>query len=161
VGVESTIVDCTGARPRVLRPGAIGAADLDRTWEGHERLPQPTAAQEVRVPGSLAAHYAPRARLISVPADAIARLIGELAAEGGAGRRCGLLAEQSVPDVTGWVRLASPSDAAEYAAALYSSLRRADTMGLDLIVAVPPGADEPLARAVRDRLARAVVGSGR
>ncbi len=62
--------------------------------------------------------------------------------------------EVTTPD--GWTRLAAPVTAEEYARQLYAALRRADELGLEVVVAVLPDADGgPLALAVRDRLARA------
>lgn len=71
----------------------------------------------------------------------------------------GLIAGADVPTPDGWVRLAEPATAEEYARVLYAALRRADALGLATVVAVLPDPDAgPLARAVRDRLARAAHG---
>ncbi|NBU31031.1 MAG: threonylcarbamoyl-AMP synthase [Actinobacteria bacterium] len=64
VGVESTIIDCTGEAPRILRPGAISAetvAAVAGVAVDSNQLNAP------RVSGSLASHYAPRARVVLVP----------------------------------------------------------------------------------------------
>jgi L-threonylcarbamoyladenylate synthase len=52
------------------------------------------------------------------------------------------------------VRLSEPVDAYEYARVLYSSLREADALGLDTVLAVPPPSDG-IGAAVLDRLTRA------
>jgi len=76
VGVESTIVDCTGPVPQVLRPGGVGADELERVLRGPvERV----ATGPARAPGMLAAHYAPDARVVVV--DALADALAEF--EGG------------------------------------------------------------------------------
>ena len=73
----------------------------------------------------------------------------------------GLVAPSEVATPDGWSRLAAPVTAEEYARLLYAALRRADELGLDVVVAVLPDADAgPLALAVRDRLARAAHGDG-
>ncbi len=61
VGVESTIVDCSGATPTLLRPGGIARADIERVL-GHA-LPDAAVddAERPHAPGRLASHYAPRA----------------------------------------------------------------------------------------------------
>lgn len=62
VGVESTIIDCTGGAPKILRPGAITEemilnATFLNTIDCSESL-------EIRVSGSLESHYAPHARVV-------------------------------------------------------------------------------------------------
>ena len=145
VGVESTIVDCTGARPRVLRPGAITAADVEHATglavEGAER-------STVRASGGLRSHYAPRARVILRSDD-------DLGADPG----WGLIAPSGVPTPAGVTRLLSALDSRDYAHGLYAALRRADQLGLEVVIAVPPPPDSTgLAEAVLDRLRRAAAG---
>jgi L-threonylcarbamoyladenylate synthase len=143
VGVESTILDCTGAAPVLLRPGAVDAATVHRIGG----VPLAARDSAVRAPGTLASHYAPRARVVLVdgPQQALAD----------ARALDGLLATAEVPTPAGVVRLSAPADAAEYARVLYAALREADALGLHRVIAVPPGRDDGLAAAVRDRLARA------
>ena len=81
VGVESTIVDLTGERPRLLRPGGItpeelkallGVLDIDRAVLG-----QIANDAVVRAPGMKYKHYAPAAEVIIVSgsSEAAARYI--------------------------------------------------------------------------------------
>ena len=62
VGLESTIIDCTGDRPRILRPGAITAEMIEESTGLHldESIDQPST----RVSGSLDSHYAPMAKVV-------------------------------------------------------------------------------------------------
>ena len=63
VGVESTIVDCSGAEPAILRVGGISRERIEEI----AGRPVPVRDQgEVRAPGTLASHYAPRARVVAV-----------------------------------------------------------------------------------------------
>lgn len=149
VGVESTIVDATGAAPRLLRPGAttadevadIGGVALD------------ASASPVRAPGTLAAHYAPSARVVLVDPGAVADFgsEAELPADG-------LLAPAEVPTPLGVVRLSAPATVEQYAASLYAALREADALRLSRVLAVAPSGGG-LAAAVRDRLERAARGT--
>jgi L-threonylcarbamoyladenylate synthase len=59
VGVESAIVDCTGPAPVILRPGAVTATDVTRVGG----VAVTSRSSGVRAPGTLASHYAPRARV--------------------------------------------------------------------------------------------------
>lgn len=127
VGVESTIVDLTGPAA-LLRPGGLPV-------EAIEAVIGPIArGGSTPAPGTLAAHYAPRARVVPThdPDGEAARLRAE-------GRRVEVLR-------------ALPGDA--YAWALYDALRAADARGAEVIVAewAAPGG---LGDAVNDRLRRA------
>jgi L-threonylcarbamoyladenylate synthase len=138
VGVESTILDCTGDRPTVLRWGAVEPADV-RELTG---LDVGRSGSAVRVPGGLASHYAPAASVH----------LGGSPTHG-----AGFLAPAEVATPAGAVRLASPADTRAYAACLYRALRDADAAGLPDVWVVPPEDGSALATAVRDRLARAAV----
>ncbi len=142
VGVESTIVDCTGPSPVLLRPGQVSGAAIERAT-GLRLGPSST----VRAPGTLASHYSPRARVILVrsPSD-VPIDVDDVTT--------GLLALGEVPTPPGVVRLSEPSDAGEYARVLYAALREADALGLRTVLAIPPDA-AGIGAAVIDRLTRA------
>lgn len=135
VGVESTIVDCTGPTPMILRLGAITPLMIEEST-GLVALESNPAA--IRVSGSLDSHYSPKAKVIldviAVPGD-------------------GLIAPDQIPTPTGVIRLAAPSSIEEYARVLYQALRAADKKGLSVVVVLQPGGDG-LAAAIRDRLQR-------
>jgi L-threonylcarbamoyladenylate synthase len=163
VGVESTIVDLTGASPLVLRPGGVSAERLAEVL-GHE-VPHVAAgssgATAPRAPGMSAAHYAPSARVeVLSEGDAVGRLEGLLGSSGVAARRVGLLAPRTLTGVPDAVVVLEPAgQAEEYARLLYARLRQADRLGLDVLVCVPPPA-RGIGVAVVDRLHRAAEGSG-
>jgi L-threonylcarbamoyladenylate synthase len=155
VGLESTILDCTGPQPVVLRPGAVGPAEVERAGG----VAVGSRHSEVRAPGTLAAHYAPTARvLLATDEDDARALLGPPQPAGDA-PTAGLLAPQRVPTPAGVVRLGAPDDDRAYARALYRALREADALGLRTVVALPPAGGGPLATAVTDRLRRAATGS--
>lgn len=139
VGVESTIVDCTGAVPRLLRSGAVSAAMLEDVT-GLDVL---AADGTVRASGTLASHYAPDARVIIADAKDIPHLPG-----------AGFIALGSVPTPEHMIRLLHARDVGEYARGLYAALRTADAQHLANVVVVPPSV-EGLGSAIRDRLSRA------
>ncbi len=150
VGVESTIVDCTGPAPRLLRPGAVGVEEI----EAVTGLDVQAADTSVRAPGTLAAHYAPSAQVVLADADAVMHAVSSASAP------VALLAPADVATPEGVVRLASPADSSAYARALYAALREADARAVRTVVAVAP-AEGAIADAVLDRLRRAAVGSAR
>ena len=138
VGVESTIIDCTGAAPSVLRPGAISVAMIEECTS----LKTTQSNQEIRVSGALENHYAPIAKV----------LLRENAVAGQ-----GLIALAAIETPEGVVRLASPGDDEEFARILYSALREADAQGLSEVVVVQP-IGIGIAVAIRDRVTRAANG---
>jgi len=138
VGVESTIIDCTGAAPAVLRPGAISVAMIEECTG----LKTNQSDKEFRVSGSLENHYAPIAKV----------LLREIPIAGQ-----GFIALETIETPKGVIRLASPSDDEEFARILYSALRDADARGLSEVVVVQP-IGIGIAVAIRDRLARAANG---
>ena len=138
VGVESTIIDCTGAAPSVLRPGAISIAMIEECTG----LKTTQSDKEIRVSGSLENHYAPIAQV----------LLRENAIAGQ-----GFIAHANISTPEGVIRLASPVDDEEFARILYSALRDADAQGLlEVVVVQPTGIG--IAVAICDRLARAANG---
>jgi L-threonylcarbamoyladenylate synthase len=153
VGIESTIVDLSGARPSLLRPGSITAEEIEQALGASLALP---SANAPRAPGTLAAHYAPRTPLLLMEADLALELAASLVRQG---KRIAVLALSAQQPVTpGIVWIAAPRDASSYAHALYASLRRLDEAGCDsILVERPPHGPEWAA--VNDRLARAAAGA--
>jgi L-threonylcarbamoyladenylate synthase len=135
VGVESTIVDCTGPAPMILRLGAITPLMIE---ESTGLVALEANPSEIRVSGSLQSHYSPKAKVI----------LDVVAVEGD-----GLIAPDQIPTPNGVIRLAAPSTIEEYARILYQALRAADQRGLEAVVVLQPGGDG-LAAAIRDRLQR-------
>lgn len=148
VGVESTIVDCTGTEPAILRPGAITTEDIEHCTGLSVRV-----GSTVRASGTLPHHYAPEATVLLVNEDELDAIVAknEPAATG-------LLALSRIETPAGVTRLASPQDAGAYAQHLYAALRSADDLGLRTVIAIPPS-QEGIGSAVTERLARAAATS--
>ena len=138
VGVESTIIDCTGSNPHILRPGAITQAMIEEVTG----LQVTDAQNEIRVSGSLENHYAPQAKVLldttPQPGD-------------------GYIATKEKPTPAGVIRLAAPQTVEEFARILYASLRDADSQKISRICIDQPQGDG-LAIAICDRLQRAARG---
>ena len=136
VGVESTIIDCTGGIPIILRPGQI-SQEMISALTG---LAAATRSDfKIRVSGSLDQHYSPKAKI----------LLGGNVSIGD-----GFIALNSLDTPDGAVRLASPLTLEDFARTLYSTLREGDKRGIKQIVVIPPEGGG-LAIAIRDRLTRA------
>ena len=139
VGLESTIIDCTGDVPKILRPGAITQVMIEKATG---LMVSEDTNSSIRVSGSLEKHYAPNAQI----------LLDVQASEGQ-----GFIAPAEVATPSGAIRLASPANTDEYARTLYSALRDGDAQALTTIAIIQPSGDG-LAIAIRDRLMRASKG---
>jgi L-threonylcarbamoyladenylate synthase len=136
VGVESTIIDCTGDVPKILRPGAITQEMIERST-GLAVLDADGVA--IRVSGSLESHYSPLAKVVLDQSPTAGQ---------------GFIAMADVAAAAGVIRLASPTTHDEFARILYSALRAADEQGLNTVVVAQPEGNG-IAIAIRDRLMRA------
>ena len=143
VGVESTIIDCTGDVPRILRPGAI-TEEMIKESTGLSAIMTKSSeeSENIRVSGSLEKHYAPAAKV----------LLDQTPVAGQ-----GFIASSRRVTPTGVTRLAAPKNTDEFARDLYTALRKADELGLQEVVVEQPQGDG-IAIAIRDRLLRAAKG---
>ena len=118
VGLESTVVDCTGDRAVILRAGSIAAEEIARVVEvGSSAEP----SQVLRSPGTRHRHYQPEARVILIEhPDAVEQAAGT----GYIG-----LARSTVP----FDHQLICSDVADYARRFYEFLRECDRRGIHTI----------------------------
>ncbi len=143
IGLESTIVDVTGDKPILLRPGAITAEEISQALG----MPIATAdgdPDKPNAPGQLLKHYAPRTPLRlnadSVNADEILIAFGPVPFFGKTARAA--------------FNLSETGDLNEAAAHLFAHLHAADTLGAPAI-AVMPIPSHGLGIAINERLHRA------
>jgi L-threonylcarbamoyladenylate synthase len=148
--VESTVLDVSGARPILLRPGGVTAEALEAVIGPLERGVPPAATQALRSPGQLASHYAPslpvRMNAATIAGDEALLAFGEPCQAAGA-----------------IFQLSETADVIEAAARLFDGLRWLDAegqrRGLRGIAAMPVP-DTGLGRAINDRLRRAAAPRG-
>jgi len=159
LGIESTIVDCTGATPRILRPGSISSAALGAALGAPVAIAG-DAEIAPRASGRVAGHYAPRTPLdLVAPAELLDHC------ERLAPLRMGVLAPtpllqrlHDAPAGRTVIALDAPGDAHRYAQALYACLRQLDDSAVArLVIALPPTG--PDWDGINDRLRRAALGS--
>ena len=152
VGIESSIVDCTRAAPVLLRPGQITRDEIERVAGQPLRSKEELQAPDPQAPGTLEAHYAPRAKLRLMGARELRtalELLGPEARHIAVWSRAPLRSESSQI-----VLRRMPDDAATVAQQLFATLRGFDDAGVKLIwVETPP--DAGAWDGVRDRLQRA------
>jgi L-threonylcarbamoyladenylate synthase len=144
VGVESTIIDCTVNPPRVLRPGRIRVADIERVLGSPLNA---NIANAPRVSGALASHYAPRTRTRLMPASAFL-------AQNVPTPQIGTITFTVTPKFTGAHKIKQNVPTAQIEHDLYADLRELDAMNLReiWIETLPLGEAWD---AIRDRVTRA------
>jgi len=137
VGVESTIIDCSGVTPNILRPGIISKEQVEEV--SGLKSGDNVSGSKVKTSGLLISHYSP---------------VAEVVLDGKTSPEDGFFAMAEIQTPMGAIRLGSPATIEEYAKNLYSVLRLADQKGLKRISVVQPSGDG-LAIAIRDRLSKA------
>jgi len=153
VGIESTIIDVSTGVARLLRPGGIARDALETVL--HASL-LAGGGDSPRASGTLAAHYAPSARMVLLSPEALERCVREHQND----HRVAVLARRTAPSPVRVVRWrVAPGDARTYAHDLYATLRELDAQGCELLIVEAPPAT-PEWEAVHDRLRRAAAGSG-
>lgn len=146
LGIESTIVDCSGRRPVLLRPGVLTRATLEAALG--EPLDEP-GSQATPAPGTLESHYAPKATLRLMDTQQLGQALAVLPSS-----MTGLAVySRSAPRRYRWVR-SMPDDPRAVAQELYAVLREFDARGVKLIWVERPPAT-PDWEGVNDRLKRA------
>ena len=137
VGIESTILDCTGATPIVLRPGAITLNMVQTAI--NMKVVGKSEKIRVKFPGMMDLHYSPRAKIV----------ISDKAQPGD-----GFLATSDIPTPNGAIRLGSPENIEQFAKILYESFRLADAKQIKSISITLPYGNE-LSYAIKDRVFKA------
>ena len=146
-GVESTIIDCTGAQAVILRSGGVTRNEIMRVLAAANLgpeigdLPAPGPGSTPASPGQLASHYAPNAALrLNAESRAADELLVGFGAIAGSG-------EQPVS-------LSVSGDLNEAAARLFDLLHQLDAKNITKI-AIAPIPETGLGEAINDRLRRA------
>jgi L-threonylcarbamoyladenylate synthase len=171
VGVESTVLDLTGERPTILRPGAV-SREMLREVLGHVGVRDTNEAPPngpLPSPGLLERHSSPRAPLTLYEGpDALRSLFRDATAAVAAGQRVGLMLASG--DLDGALFSIAPEarqnvmvrelgpDLSEVARTLYAALRDLDNARVDVILARAFSTADGLGLAIADRMRRAAAG---
>lgn len=157
VGLESTVIDVSGGRPVLLRPGMISREEI-------EALVGPVGRSQVAAtddaprpaPGMIARHYAPRARVRVVESKKLFDTVAAWQSSQGLSTRFGVVTlTPSAEDFSAAaLMVALGASPASYAAGLYDALHEADARGCEWLFVEQPPTDSAW-DAVHDRLRRA------
>ncbi len=170
IGLESTVLDVSGAVPKVLRPGGLSVEELEEVlgkvevsrYEGRGAPPSP---------GMKYRHYAPKAEVYLATGDSAAQARSIALATVGSilsgGRPVILASSENMPgyglitkamgDRVAVIELGSRNDLSPVASRLFSALRHADSIVASVLL-VESFPEEGIGLAVQDRLGRASAG---
>ncbi len=163
IGVESTVIDMTGKKPAVLRPGYISAASIEEVIGEVEIGYNDHVTEDESVPrspGMKYTHYSPNATvlLLEGPHDLVQDKIREMYADFTCrGARVGLLVTDAgllflTHDI---FYLGSKDEPEEVARNLFLGLRALDERGVNIILADGSFTHEGVGAAVMNRLRKA------
>ena len=161
VGIESAIVDCTRGQPVLLRPGVLTLEQLslacgEQVLQPGDQLSPTNSAPKAS--GTLAAHYAPVAKLFLMDKQDIEQKLAQrkdvfpLAIWSRSDLQVPMQAHSDKKVALHWQQM--PSDPAQCAHALFAQLRAFDTFGVGQIWVETPPLDSAW-EGVHDRLRRA------
>jgi L-threonylcarbamoyladenylate synthase len=153
-GIESSVLDLTTDPPRLLRPGLLCPAHIERVLGAPIKVGSPAPSGPARSPGLLRSHYAPAAPAMLLDPEQVPHALAGLPPD----RFAVVLAPGLVKAPEPHRQIAMPADPEAYAARLYAALREADASGPAALIVVrpwPKPAPEGLWLAIADRLARA------
>lgn len=142
VGLESTVVDCTGAVPLVLRSGAVTLEQLQKVAPG-TRAASRDHGQIPRSPGLKHKHYSPRAKVVLINNVSEAEANSQSAFIG-----------KGFPEIEGFGLAQNCHSVTEYAHAVFEFFRECDRRSIEIIYCQKVAA-EGLGTALMDRLERA------
>jgi L-threonylcarbamoyladenylate synthase len=142
-GLESTIVDCSGARPVLMRPGSVTLEALREVVP--DILAKPGQNAPV-TPGMKYRHYAPKARVVLVSPDGNG--INDF-------EDVGYIGLNRPENLTGYV--VKVNDLEEYARRLFAFFRECDRRNLSTIY-VEAVAESGIGLALMNRLHKAAIG---
>lgn len=153
VGIESTIVDLSDTSPKILRPGVITQEQIYEVLGKQETKNTPKkSAAKIKHPGDKLSHYSPKANLILCSEENFHELLEEWQDRSS---RVGVLSSkvpQNRDQHLTW--FAFGQESTTQAQRLYSSLRQADKLGVEVLLVLLPK-NSGIGVAIHDRLRRA------
>ena len=156
VGIESTIIDCSRGVPVLLRPGVLTSTQIEfacgqNLLLNNEQLRQ-SIQDQPRASGMLESHYAPKAKVRLMDAQALQTALDILGADA---KNIAVYSRQQMTSAsTNILFRRMPEDAGLAAQQLFATLRELDQPDIKLIwVQTPP--DDAVWGGVRDRVTRA------
>lgn len=153
VGLESTVLDCTGEVPVILRPGKITLEQIISVV-GKCEIYEKNTEKQPKSPGLKYVHYAPKIPLLLVAQEMLAKVVDE---NRRANKRISLIYHsKSSRDIVAEKHIWLGEDEASISHRLYAALRESEKTNADLIIC-ELSSNIAKNRAIMDRLQRAAI----
>ncbi len=133
VGIESTVVDCRGDVPIVLRAGKITSEDIKRVC-GDVKIAG--ATDEVRSPGMKYRHYSPKCKMYC-RFESIAGLGEEIQKLQNGGEKVVLIGNGETGKIAAAIHINLGESVEEYMHGYFASLRRGENLGTVIVCFIP------------------------
>lgn len=157
-GIESTVCDCTGEVPVILRPGLITAEMIAKVvGECKTYAPDLKKEEKVKSPGLLYKHYAPRCKTLLFTAENVENAVLSYRSQILENKEVAVLCEEKLIPVfekIGANTLNLGKNQAEMATNLYRLLREAETL-CEVLIAIEPIQKDGIMVGVLNRLRKA------
>jgi L-threonylcarbamoyladenylate synthase len=151
VGLESTIVNLSGPRYQLLRPGQITKAEIEAILQHQLELPK--TLEKIHVPGAMEVHYAPDTPTFLCSIEQIQEVLEGHILKGH--NKFGVLTfNKELKTYISTQILTMPENSSAYGHDLYNALRQLDNASIDIILVENPPQTEAWS-AVNDRLKKA------
>jgi len=140
IGIESTVIDTTGEKPLILRPGGITYEQLKEILpnvevEQHTRVENP--AYKPRSPGMKYKHYAPKAKVIVFEGNALEKIEEELKICAAKNKKAGVFCSDN-SNYTADLIIKWGTTPKDMAQRVFWALREFDEKGMDVILCEMP-----------------------
>jgi L-threonylcarbamoyladenylate synthase len=146
IGLESTVVDCSGGTPVILRAGAVTLEDLLNVIP-QTKISGAADLDAPKSPGMKHRHYAPKAKVVLAP-------FPQYTVPTNSSAYIGL---KALPDAALFERILICKDVEEYARELFNFFRECDEIAIETIFCQIVD-EKGLGLALMDRLRRAAHG---
>ncbi|MBQ7924120.1 MAG: threonylcarbamoyl-AMP synthase [Clostridia bacterium] len=157
-GIESTVCDCTGEYPVILRPGLVTKEMIESVvGKCGEYIPKLEKGEKVKSPGVLYKHYSPRCKTVLFSAKNVENAILRYRQESLENKGVAVLCEEkwiSLFEKAGAKCLNLGKNQAEMATRLYRLLREAETV-CDVLIVIEPTEKGGIMTGVMNRLQKA------
>lgn len=158
VGIESTVIDLTVKPPRILRPGGVSQETLcSLLGEVIGYAPKDNDSEAPKSPGMKYRHYAPKAQMMVFEGSSCRNKIADCIKDNTDKRICVITAGKT--DAYNCYTVNCGEEPEEYAKYLFDALRKADSIGADLIFAEFPFEHGGIATALRNRIYKSCGGN--
>lgn len=157
IGVESTVIDLSGDKPVLLRPGDVTAEQLSELLGDIEIVTSVKDGEKPKSPGLKYKHYSPEADVVILSGDV--NEVKSFIDRQSKMRKCGMLVFDEFPEFGAQeiISLGSLKNPQSAMHRLFTALREMDERGVEVIFA-PEISEKERWRAIRNRLYRAAGG---